>query len=217
VHADGRVPASVIPARDIQLLNCNEELGTMDDLELVSDSVLCEALGQADELALAEAFRRHAASVHNLARRVLGSGELADEVTQDVFLDLWRRPEQFDASRGSLRTYLVTRAHGRAVDLVRAETARHSREQRSAAGTALAGYDVDHFVFDLATADKVQGAVAALPADERVAIEMAYFEGMTYREVASSLGTPEGTIKTRIRSGLQRLRASLRQQGVSAT
>jgi RNA polymerase sigma-70 factor (ECF subfamily) len=211
------VPASAGPTRDIQRLNGNEEPRTMDDLELVSDSMLCEALGRADERALAEAFRRHAASVHNLARRVLGAGELADEVTQDVFLDLWRRPGQFDASRGSLRTYLVTRAHGRAVDLVRAETARHSREQRSAAGTALAGYDVDHFVFDLATADKVQGAVAALPADERVAIELAYFEGMTYREVATSLGTPEGTIKTRIRSGLQRLRASLRQQGVSAT
>jgi RNA polymerase sigma-70 factor (ECF subfamily) len=189
----------------------------MDDLELVSDSALCEALARADERALAEAYRRHGASVHNLARRVLGSSDLADEVTQDVFLDLWRRPEHFDASRGSLRTFLVTRAHGRSVDLVRAETARRSREQRSVNDTALAGYDLDHFVFDLATADKVQGAVAALPADERVAIEMAYFEGMTYREVATTLGAPEGTIKSRIRSGLQRLRTSLRQQGVSAT
>jgi RNA polymerase sigma-70 factor, ECF subfamily len=189
----------------------------MDELERASDAALCEALGRADELALAETYRRHGASVHNLARRVLGSGDLADEVTQDVFLDLWRRPEVFDPGRGSLRTFLVTRAHGRAVDLVRAETARRSREQRDAAGTALGGYDLDHFVFDLATADKVNQAVASLPADERVAIEMAYFEGMTYREVATTLGAPEGTIKTRIRSGLQRLRAALRAQGVSAT
>ena len=189
----------------------------MDDLELLSDSELCDALGHDDERALAEAYRRHGASVHNLARRVLNSVDLADEVTQDVFLDLWRRPEQFDAGRGSLRTLLVTRAHGRSVDLVRTETARRTRERRSAADTALAGYDLDHFVVDLATADKVQGAVAALPADERVAIEMAYFEGMTYREVATTLGAPEGTIKSRIRSGLMRLRASLRQQGVSAT
>lgn len=189
----------------------------MDDLEQVSDAALCEALGRANELALAEAYRRHGASVHNLARRVLGSGDLADEVTQDVFLDLWRRPERFDGDRGSLRTFLVTRAHGKAVDLVRAESSRHAREQRNVAGTALGGYDLDHYVFDLATADKVQVAVAALPNDERVAIEMAYFEGMTYREVASTLGAPEGTIKSRIRSGLQRLRASLRQQGVTTT
>jgi RNA polymerase sigma-70 factor (ECF subfamily) len=204
-------------AGDIRQLDRNEEARTMDELELLSDPALCEALGRANELALAEAFRRHGAPVHNLARRVLGSSDLADEVTQDVFLDLWRRPEHFDQARGSLRTFLVTRAHGKAVDLVRAETARRTREQRSAGDTARAGYDLDHFVFDLATADKVQGAVAALPADERVAIEMAYFEGMTYREVATTLGAPEGTIKSRIRSGLQRLRASLRQQGVSAT
>jgi len=189
----------------------------MDDPEQLSDTALCAALGRSEERALAEVFRRHGASVHNLARRVLGSGDLADEVTQDVFLDLWRRPERFDEGRGSLRTFLVTRAHGKAVDLVRTETARRSREQRSVADTARAGYDLDHYVFDLATADKVQGAVAALPADERVAIEMAYFEGMTYREVATMLGAPEGTIKSRIRSGLLRLRATLRQQGVSAT
>lgn len=185
----------------------------MDDLEGLSDEALCAQIALADKRALAEAYRRHGASIHNLARRVCGSWELADEVTQDVFLELWHRPDRFDTDRGSLRTFLVTKAHGKSVDLVRAEAARQMRERRSAPDL---GYDIEHFAFDLAMADKVQQTVAKLPPDERDAIEMAYFRGMTYREVASTLGTPEGTVKSRIRSGLRRLRAALRQEGVLA-
>ena len=188
----------------------------MDDLEQLTDAELCQRVARADDRALAEAYRRHGASVHNLARRVCGSVDLADEVTQEVFLDLWHRPDRFETERGSLRTFLVTRAHGKSVDVVRAETSRQVREQRSAADTAHAGYDLEHFVFDVATADKIQRTVAQLPLDERTAIEMAYFQGMTYREVASMLGAPEGTVKSRIRSGLRRLRAALHQEGVAA-
>ncbi|MHB8438207.1 MAG: sigma-70 family RNA polymerase sigma factor [Acidimicrobiales bacterium] len=182
----------------------------------VSDATLVVAIGRWQEAALAEIYRRHGAAVHNLATRVLGSPHLADEVTQEVFVDLWNRPEQFDAGRGSLRTLLVTKAHGRAVDVVRAEVARTSREQRSVLEQGRGGYDLDHYVWDLAIADQVKGAVEALPAAERIAIEMAYYEGMTYRQVAEVLATPEGTIKTRIRSGLRRLRGGLIKQGVEA-
>lgn len=191
-----------------------EEAAEMTSAESVNDSALVVAIGRWQEAALAEVYRRHGAAVHNLARRVLGSSELADEVTQDVFVDLWNRPATFDASRGSLRTMLLTRAHGKAVDLVRSEVARHAREQRSAADTARAGYDVDHFAWDLATADQVKSVMEALPSEERLAIEMAYFDGMTYREVARALEAPEGTVKSRIRSGLRRLRVLLVQQGV---
>ena len=191
-----------------------EEPFDMTPLDSASDGVLVVAIGRWQEEALAEVYRRHGAAVHNLARRVLGSTDLANEVTQDVFVDLWNRPEVFDASRGSLRTMLVTRAHGKSVDLVRSEVARHAREQRSAADTARVGYDIDHYAWDLAIADQMKTAVETLPRDERLAIEMAYFDGMTYREVASALDTPEGTVKSRIRSGLRRLRLLLTQQGV---
>jgi RNA polymerase sigma-70 factor (ECF subfamily) len=188
----------------------------MDALVSASDTVLVVAIGRWQEPALAEVFRRHGASVHNLARRVIGSDALADEVTQEVFVDLWKRPEQFDSNRGSLRTLLLTKTHGKSVDLVRSEAARRSREDRTAKEGASAGYDIDHYAWDLAVADQVKSAVDALPDDERIAIEMAYFDGLTYRQVAEVLTEPEGTIKSRIRSGLRRLRTVLSEQGVEA-
>ena len=149
--------------------------------------------------------------MHGLARRVVGSDALADEVTQDVFVDLWKRPERFDPGRGALRTFLLTSAHGKAVDIVRSESARRSREEKTARETVAAGYDLDRYAWDLAVADRVKIAVGSLPGGERQAIELAYFDGRTYREVAEILGEPEGTIKSRIRSGLRRLKSALRR------
>ncbi len=188
----------------------------MVNLDAASDATLVVAIGRWQDRALAEVYRRHGGAVHALARRVLGSATLADDVTQEVFLDLWRRPEQYDAARGSLRTFLLTKTHGRAVDMVRAESARGAREERDARETAAAGYDVDRYAWDLAVADQVRSAMEELPGGERKAIEMAYFEGRTYREVASMLGEPEGTVKSRIRSGLRRLRETLARNDVEA-
>jgi RNA polymerase sigma-70 factor (ECF subfamily) len=186
------------------------------DYEAAGEGALVAAIGRWQDDALAEVFRRHSGAVHGLARRVLGSASLAEEVTQDVFLGLWKQPEQFDVGRAPLRTLLLTKAHSRAVDLVRAESARHAREQRTASDRATAGYDLDHYVWDLAVADQVKSAVETLPEGERQAIELAYFGGQTYRDVASFLGEPEGTIKSRIRSGLRRLRALLIEHGVES-
>jgi RNA polymerase sigma-70 factor (ECF subfamily) len=108
----------------------------------------------------------------------------------------------------------MTKAHSRSIDVLRSESARRVREERTVRETAAAGYDIEHQAWDLAVADHVKEAVGSLPADERTAIEMAYFGGHTYREVASLLGEPEGTIKSRIRSGLRRLRPLMVQQGV---
>jgi RNA polymerase sigma-70 factor, ECF subfamily len=184
--------------------------------DTVDDSTLMVAIGRWQEDALAEVYRRHGAAVHNLACRIIKSKELADEVTQEVFIDLWKRPEQFDATRGSLRTLLVTKAHGRAVDVVRSEEARTRRERRDAQKTVDSGYDVEHYAWDLAMAQQVHDAVGHLSSEERLAIQMAYFDGLTYREVAERLGEPEGTIKSRIRAGLQRLRRVLVTQGIDA-
>ena len=188
----------------------------MSNLDATSDAALIVSIGRWQEDALAEVYRRHGAAVHNICRRVTGSSHLADEVTQEVFVDLWRRPQQFDAERGSLRALLIAKGHHRAVDVVRSEQARSRREQRSAGDRATAGYDVERYAWDLAIADQVKGAVETLRHEERLAIEMAYFEGMTYREVALVLGEPEGTVKSRIRTGLQRLRGMLVRQGVEA-
>ena len=184
----------------------------MIDVSVASDAALVVAIGRYHEPALAETYRRHGGAVRAIAKRVTRSDGLADEATQDVFLRLWRQPERFDVSRAGLRTYLVSLSHNRAVDLLRSEIARSAREERSARETATTGYDVERHAWDLAAADQVRTAMADLPAGERDAITLAYFEGRTYREVADLLGQPEGTVKSRIRAGLKRMRASLTEQ-----
>ena len=181
----------------------------MSLLQDMSDAAVVVAIGRFRQDALAEAYRRHAGAVHALARRVLRDDTRAEEVVQEVFVRLWNAPERFDSERGSLRSFLLAQAHGRSVDLVRSETSRRAREERDARTTAESGYDLEREVWDMAVAEKVKQAVAELPADERRSIELAYFGGHTYREVASLLGHPEGTVKSRIRSGLRRLRLHL--------
>jgi RNA polymerase sigma-70 factor (ECF subfamily) len=185
-----------------------------DDIRDASDAILVVAVGRYRQEALAEAYRRHAGAVFALARRLLVDRAMAEEVVQEVFLRLWHRPDKFDPERGSLRSFLLAQTHGRSVDILRSEVSRRQREERDARETAEAGYDIEHAVVDLAVADEVREAMAVLPAGERAAIELAYFAGHTYREVATLLDEPEGTVKSRIRSGLRRLRTVLVDAGI---
>jgi RNA polymerase sigma-70 factor (ECF subfamily) len=187
-----------------------------EGLPELSDAALVVAIGRWRQDALAEAYRRHAGSVYALARRLLADGTLAEEVVQEVFLRLWDHPDRFDPDRGSLRSFLLAGCHGRAVDLIRSESSRRARESREHRERAEAGYDIEHEVLDLVVADSVRVALATLPAEERAAIELAYFGGHTYREVAVELGEPEGTVKSRIRAGLRRLRTNLADAGLGA-
>jgi RNA polymerase sigma-70 factor, ECF subfamily len=181
-----------------------------------SDATIVVAIGRYRQEALAEAYRRHAGSVMGLAMRLLRARNLAEEVTQEVFLRLWNQPEKFDPERGSLRSYLLAQTHGRSVDLLRSESSRRAREEREVRATAESGYDLEHEVLDLTTGQHIREALTALAHDERQAIELAYFGGHTYREVAAMLGIPEGTIKSRIRTGLRRLRENLVASGALA-
>ena len=189
----------------------------IDDLREASDAALVVAIGRWQEDALAEAYRRHGGAAYALARRLLNDRELAEEILQEVFLRLWNNPERFDPERGSLRAYLLAQTHGRAVDLLRSETSRRRREEREARQSTSVGDDIEREVIDLTVSEKVKEVVAGLPVDERQAIELAYFGGHTYRQVAVLLDAPEGTVKSRIRSGLRRLRTDLAAAGVGVT
>jgi len=186
----------------------------MQEIGDVSDAQLVTAVARYSEVALAEVYRRHGGAVYGLARRVLNNASEAEDVTQEVFLRLWNQPDRFDPTRGSLRSFLLAQSHARAVDAVRSLNSRRLRESKDAHRTASAAYDMSHEVWDLALADKVAGALAQLPGEERRAIELAYFEGRTYIEVAELLDQPEGTVKSRIRNGMRRMRAALVEAGI---
>ena len=186
----------------------------MPRIDEVSDAQLVTSIARYSEVALAEAYRRHGGAVFGLAKRVLNNPTEAEDVTQEVFLRLWNQPDRFDAARGSLRSFLLAQAHGRAVDAVRSSSSRRAREARDAMRTADSPYDMQREVWDLAVADQVSSAMGQLPEEERRAIELAYFEGHTYREVAQLLDQPEGTVKSRIRNGMRRMRAVLADAGI---
>ncbi len=186
----------------------------VSELDNVSDANLVVAIARCREPALAEAYRRHGGAVYSLAKRVSGSSDLAEDVTQEVFIKLWESPERFDSARGTLRSFLLSGAHSRAVDLIRSQSARSARERKQAAEIDVSAYDIERHAWDLHLGEQVKKAVGTLPEAERRAIELAYFEGRTYKEVAQLLEQPEGTVKSRIRSGLGRLRGALSKEGV---
>jgi RNA polymerase sigma-70 factor (ECF subfamily) len=180
-----------------------------------ADDELVRAVAVGDQRALAEIYRRYAGAVWAVARRVCNDRVLAEDVSQTVFADLWRRPGRFDPSRGRLRPWLVAQAHARAVDTVRSETARQRRQEREGHLAPVPEPDVEATVHAAALTEDVRRAVDQLSPEEREVIVLSYFGGHSYRETAELLGHPEGTVKTRIRRGLIGLRRALEAQGVT--
>ena len=162
-----------------------------------------------DQTILREIYDRFRGAVMAVAQRVLRNPTLAEDVVQETFVSFWNSPDGFDPARGSLKTYLLTIAHRRAVDVVRSEESRARREQIPPDPDYSR---VEEDVMTKVSSETVRQALNGLDENERRAIVMAYFGGLTYVEVAKELGAPEGTVKSRIRAGMRKLAVNL--QGV---
>jgi RNA polymerase sigma-70 factor (ECF subfamily) len=170
-----------------------------------ADVRLAERLLERDERALREAIATYGRVVYGMARRVLAESSLAEEVAQDTFLALWRRPGAFDPERGTLQAFLLGVARNKAIDLVRKEESlRRAKDALIAEAESVDAVSLDDMGID--EREEVRAALGKLSPLQREAIVLAYFGGRTYREVAVELGIPEGTAKTRLRDGLIKLR-----------
>lgn len=165
--------------------------------------------GRGDQAAFGELYDELAPMVHGVVLKVVRDPAMSEEVTQEVFVELWRLAARFDGTKGTARSWASTLAHRRAIDRVRSEQASRDRNDRDAQ-RAVAPHDVVaaevETTLDVA---RVRRALAQLSDLQREAVELAYFGGHTYREVAVLLGVAEGTVKSRIRDGLIRLRDEL--------
>lgn len=166
-----------------------------------------------DDRALSDLYDRHAKLVFNLAQAIVGNPQDAEEVTEDVFVQLWTSGDRFDPERGSLRAWLAVMARSRALDLVRARSRHRSAHERAASSdeeglaTPLSASDsADALVLRTELRAALDRALTVLNPDQRRAIELAYFGGLTQSEIAERLAEPLGTVKTRIRDGMSRLR-----------
>ena len=170
-----------------------------------TDGDVAVALLARTEAAHSYAFVRYASLVRRVAARSLRDPTQVDDIVQSVFETLWLHPERFDSTRGSLAAFLQVQARSRSLDLLRSEASRRSRVHRFADANRPASPDPTDDITELAGSD-IRTTLDLLPAKERDPIELAYFGAMSYRQVAAHLGLPEGTVKSRIRSGLARLR-----------
>ena len=169
---------------------------------VLSDAMLVSAIRSGDEQAMAQLYDRYSPLIYSVALRVLGDTGAAEDILQEVFLQLWRSPDMFDASRGSMPGWLAVIARNRAIDSL--------RKRRPETDITEVVVSVEPDLAGKAewsrAADKIRGALGGMPAPQRSALEMAFFEGLTHTEIAEKTGEPLGTVKTRIRAGLMTLR-----------
>jgi len=170
---------------------------------------LLRRAGRGDNDAFADLYDALAPTLHGIVLKVVRDPAQSEEVTQEAFVELWKLAPRYDASRGSVRSWAATVAHRRAIDRVRSEQAARDRTQREALKRPAAVGDVAEQVVADIEGTRVRKALGRLTEMQRQAVELAYFGGHTYREVGMLLNVAEGTIKTRIRDGMIRLRDEL--------
>jgi RNA polymerase sigma-70 factor (ECF subfamily) len=174
-----------------------------------TDVALLTAIAARDEAALAQLYDRYRAILFGLLMRILNNREEAEDVLQEVFLQVWRRAGDFDENRGRPFTWLVTLARSRGIDRLRSLA---SRERVAMAGANEASEEVSDAATDAIRSEQrgvVNDALSQLPEDQKRPLMLAYFDGLTQSEIAMQLGAPLGTVKTRMRSGMMKLRELL--------
>jgi RNA polymerase sigma-70 factor (ECF subfamily) len=181
------------------------------DLDEAKDPLgtLLSRAGRGDQSAFAELYDVLAPLLHGVVLKVVRDPAQSEEVTQEAFIELWKLAPRYDASRGSVRSWATTLAHRRAIDRVRSEQSSRNRTEREAQSRPIQSGDVAEQVVANIDGTRVRKALERLTEIQRQAVELAYFGGHSYREVAVLLGVAEGTIKTRIRDGMIRLRDEL--------
>lgn len=180
-----------------------------------ADRAVADRLMARDEAALEEVIGLYGDLVFGIAKRVLADATLAEEVAQDAFLVLWRRPGAFDPERGSLKTFLGMVARNKAIDLVRREESLRRRADALVHEMETTQIDA-RFDERVERRAEIDDALARVSPAQREAIALAYFGGRTYKEVAAELGIAEGTAKTRLRDGLLKLRTAMTQTRAEA-
>ena len=189
----------------------DETLSPPIDERRSEEAALLARIGAHDERAIEALYERYAGPLYSLAYKVTGADRFAQDVVQEVFVAVWNNAGRYDASRGSLSSWMFSLARHKAIDLVR----REANVRRHTADVDLefeeAADDVDQEAWLRVRRDAVRAAMTGLPEPQRVALELAFFRGLTHVEVSESLGIPLGTAKTRIRSALLRLRDVLGQ------
>jgi RNA polymerase sigma factor (sigma-70 family) len=175
------------------------------------DLDLVRAIGQGDEEAFRGLFRRYAPTAIALAQRVVRRLHLAEETVQEAFLSLWRNPEGYDPSRGSVRAWLLSTVHHRAVDLVRREEAQRRRALEAVPEPEIPDPAAEVVAQIGAEQERaaVRGALGLLPPEQRQVLELMYYSGRSQSQIAEMLGLPLGTVKSRTLLGMRRMRAAL--------
>ena len=181
-----------------------------------SDLELAAGLAAGREEALAHVYDRYGPLVYSVAFRILGDPGRAEDAVQESFLRLWNSADQFDSRRGSLRAYLVTVVRNRSIDYLRGRAGRERQEQELHTESESAGLSSDPWREMSRSLERtaVREAVASLPAEQRRAIELAYFEGYSCREIAQLTEAPLGTVKGRLRLALEKLASYLQGKGL---